>query len=93
MFKAQVHLWHIPPRSPDLNPVEKFWAYLRRRLQDIDLRDLASRRPPVNKTALRARVRQIVAQKKSQNVAKNLVAGLMRTCKAVKKNKGAAVRG
>ena len=91
--RLSVHLWHIPPRSPDLNPVEKFWAYLRRRLQQMDLRDLASRRPPVNKTALRARVRQIVSQKKSQNVAKNLVAGLMKTCKAVKKNKGAAVRG
>ena len=50
-------------------------------------------KPPVNKTALRARVRQIVSQKKSQNVAKNLVAGLVKTCKAVKKNKGAAVRG
>ena len=86
-------MWRIPARSPDLNPVEKFWAYLRRRLQQMDLRDLASRRPPVNKTALRARVRQIVSQKKSQNVAKNLVAGLMKTCKAVKKNKGAAVRG
>ena len=52
----------------------------------MDLRDLASRRPPVNKTALRGRVRQIVAQKKSQNVAKNLVAGLTKTCRAVKKN-------
>ncbi len=62
-------------------------------MQEMDMRDLASRRPPVNKAALRARVREIVAQKKSQIVAKNLVVGLTKTCKAVKKNKSAAVRG
>ena len=61
--RISVHLWHIPPRSPDLKPMERVWAYRRRRLQDIDFGDLASRRPPVNKTALRARVRLIVAQK------------------------------
>ena len=25
-----ISLWHVPARSPDLNPVEKFWAWLRR---------------------------------------------------------------
>jgi transposase len=29
---AKVNMWHIPPRSPDLNPVEKFWGWLRKEL-------------------------------------------------------------
>ena len=29
----RIKLWHIPPRSPDLNPIEKFWAWLRRSYQ------------------------------------------------------------
>ena len=24
--KVGVELWHVPPKSPDLNPVEKFWG-------------------------------------------------------------------
>jgi transposase len=37
-------LWHIPPRSPDLNPVEKFWAWLRRELRRLDLQDLSKKK-------------------------------------------------
>ena len=47
--KASVQLWHIPARSPDLNPVEKFWGNLRKRLRAMDLQDLAKKRPPVGK--------------------------------------------
>ena len=35
----------------------------------------------------------VVGQQKSKAVAKNLVAGLLKTCKLVQKNKGAVVRG
>ena len=91
--KTSVRMWHIPPRSPDLNPVERFWAYLRKRLEALDLRDLVQKRPPVDKAGLRARVRQVVAQQKSKAVAKNLVAGLIKTCRQVQKHKGAAARG
>ena len=90
---VSVYLWHIPPRSPDLNPVERFWAYLRKRLEAMDLRDLIEKRPPVDKAGLKARVRMVVAQQKSKGVAKNLVASLLKTCKHVQKNKGAAARG
>ena len=91
--KTSMRMWHIPPRSPDLNPVERFWAYLRKRLEALDLRDLLQKRPPVDKAGLRARVRQVVAQQKSKAVAKNLVAGLIKTCRQVRKHKGAAARG
>ena len=46
-----------------------------------------------NVRSLRARVRQVVAQQKSKAVAKNLVAGLIKTCRQVQKHKGAAARG
>ena len=82
-----------PAPGSRLNPVERFWAYLRKRLEAMDLRDLIEKRPPVDKAGLRARVRLVVGQQKSKAVAKNLVAGLLKTCKLVQKNKGAAVRG
>ena len=24
--RAKIRLWHVPPKSPDLNPVEKYWV-------------------------------------------------------------------
>ena len=36
---ARVSMWHIPPRSPDLNPIEKYWAWLRKALLARDLSD------------------------------------------------------
>ena len=56
---AGVHLWHIPPRSPDLNPVEKYWAWLRRKLRAMNLDDLRAKRAPVTKAVLRTRVRNV----------------------------------
>ena len=37
---AHIDLWPVPPKSPDLNPVEMFWSWLRRKLRDLDLQDL-----------------------------------------------------
>ena len=56
---ANVILWSVPPRSPDLNPIEKFWAWLRNRLRQRDLEDLQAGRPALGKTAFKARVRAI----------------------------------
>ena len=47
--RARVELWHIPAKSPDLNPAEKFWSWLRRRLRAMDSADLSARRAPVQK--------------------------------------------
>ena len=37
--KPKITLLHIPARSPDLNPVELFWSWLRKKLRRMDLRD------------------------------------------------------
>jgi len=34
--KPRILLLHIPPKSPDLNPVEKFWGWVRKRLHKMD---------------------------------------------------------
>jgi transposase len=40
MKRAKVHLF-LPPYSPDLNPVEKLWANMKRNLRDtVPLYDL-----------------------------------------------------
>ena len=46
----KINLWRVPPKSPDLNPVEKFWAWLRRELLLKDLADLKARRPALGVT-------------------------------------------
>ncbi len=33
--QAGCHLLFLPPYSPDLNPIEKFWAKLKKRLREI----------------------------------------------------------
>ena len=33
--KANCSLLFLPPYSPDLNPIENFWAWLKRKLQDV----------------------------------------------------------
>ena len=91
--RVGVHLWHIPPRSPDLNPVEKFWGWVRKQLRAMDLADLKVKRPPVQRTALQARVRSLLRTAKAKNMAKNHVQSLHNTCREVLKKKGAATRG
>lgn len=91
--KVSVVLWHIPPRSPDLNPVEKFWGWLRKRLRAMDLADLKSKRRPIQRTALKARVRGLVASQKAKSVAKNYIFGLRNVCEEVRRKRGAASRG
>ncbi|CAE7507963.1 unnamed protein product, partial [Symbiodinium natans] len=47
MAAKNITLWPVPASSPDLNPVEKFWAWLRRRLRHLDREDLRRKRPPI----------------------------------------------
>jgi hypothetical protein len=89
----KVNLWHIPPRSPDLNPIEKFWSWLRRELRKRDLADLVAGRPPLGKMAYRKRIVNICRSAKARQVAGNLCKGLRKVCAEVVKKKGAMARG
>ena len=89
---ARVKLLKIPARSPDLNPVERFWAWLRKKLRALDLKDAVECRPVLGKTAYKARVRNVCKSKKAQQVAAAQASIMKRVCKAVIANKGAATR-
>ena len=93
--KSKVALWKVPPRSPDLNPVEKYWSWLRKKLRALDLEDAVKRRPVLTKTMYIQRIRSVVASKKSQTVAKNYALGLKKVCKEVLSQRvnGGATRG
>lgn len=91
--KSKVHLWRVPPRSPDLNPVERFWAYLRKRLRRLDLRDALNRRPCLGRSAYIARVRQVLLSAHAQNAARHIAAGYLTTCREVVRKGGAASSG
>lgn len=47
-MKKRISLWHIPPRSPDLNPVERYWSYVRRQLRSMDMRDIKEKHPAID---------------------------------------------
>jgi hypothetical protein len=91
--QLRVHLWHVPPRSPDLNPVEKFWSRVRAWLRAKALADLKASRPPLNKFGLKQRVRALLRSPEATAMARKTVLGLRRVCKEVKKKKGGATRG
>jgi transposase len=91
--KDSIALWKIPRLSPDLNPVEKFWSWLRRRLLLLDLKDALANKSPIGKMAYQQRVRAVCASQRAQQIAKNITGSLRATCKEVVKKKGAATRG
>ena len=72
-----------------LNPVEKFWAWLRSRLRAMDLRDAVAKRPVLRKTAFRAPVRRLCQTKKAQKVAGNHARALKGVCRMILQKKGA----
>ena len=90
---ARVKLWHIPARSPDLNPVEKFWSWLRRTLRARDLEDAKANRPVPGKMAYRRRVLNICQSRRAQIVAGGCAKSLRKTCLEVVAKNGAASRG
>ena len=85
-------MWGMPPRSPDLNPIEKYWAWLRKEIRRRDLGDLRAKRPPLAKTAFKARVRAICASPKAQRAAAACARGLRKVCKEVVAKRGAMAR-
>ena len=87
-----ISLWKIPSRSPDLNPVEKFWSWLRRELRRRDLQDYKQKRACHTKAQYIARITQVLRTEKAQRVAKRIASGFRKTCKEVDKNNWAAAR-
>ena len=77
-------------KSPDLNPVEMFWGWLRKKLRSMDLQDLRKKRCPLGKTAYTARVKGVLKSAKVQTAAKNVASRLRKACKQVVDRNGAA---
>ena len=85
-----VNLWAVPPRSPDLSPVEMFWAWVRRQLRLKDLNDMKQKRACLGKTAYTLRVKALLRGRKAQNVAGQWAKKFRASCQAVLEAKGAA---
>ena len=85
-------LWKIPPRSPDLNPIEKFWSWLRKELRRRDLEDYKAKRPCLTKAQYIARVKEVLLTAKAQRAAGNIAGGLRKVCQEVADKSGAAAR-
>ena len=85
----KIKLWFVPARSPDLNPVERFWSWLRKELRRRDLQDLHAKRPVLGKMAYRRRVRGVMKTKKAKLVATNIAKGFKKVCKKVVDKLGA----
>jgi transposase len=90
---AKVSLWKLPPRSPDLNPVEKFWSWLRRKLRAMDLKDAAAKRPVPGKMAYRARLLNVCKSAAAKAAAAGCANSFRKTCLEVRNKNGAASRG
>jgi transposase len=88
-----VRLWKLPARSPDLNPVEKSWSWVRRRLRALDLADLVAKRPIVGRVAFKARVRRVLSSVRAKEVAAKCVRGLKKVAAEVVRKRGAATSG
>ena len=88
-YGHDVALWQVPAKSPDLNPVEKFWGWMRRELRKRDLADLWAKRPVPGKLAYKRRIRSMLESRRAQRVAKKFAASLKKVCREVVQKKGA----
>ena len=77
-------------RSPDLNPAEKVWGWLRKELRKRDLKDLKEGKPVPTKAAYRIRIRDICRTQRAQKVAQSYWKGFQSACQRVIKSGGAA---
>ena len=90
--KNGLELKVLPAKSPDLNPIESFWGWLRREMRLRDLEDLRKKRAALGKLAWKKRLRNVLKTKKAQDVAKAKWSSFKKVCQEVKKKKGAASR-
>lgn len=91
---CRVKLWKIPAKSPDLNPIEKFWSWVRKQLRAQDFEDLRAGRDVPCKADYTGRVKRLLRSAKAQKAASNIAGGLRKVChEVVHKKQGAASRG
>ena len=83
-------LAEVSQPARQVNPVERFWAWLRIRLRDMDMADLQARRKPIQRFALKARVRASLRTQGAQRVARRMFLSLRDTCAEAKRKRGAA---
>ena len=88
--KKKISLLHNSARSPDLNPIESFWGWLRRQLRLRELEAIRLGRRALGKNAYKAMLRRFLRTKKAQDVAKAKWSAFKKVCKIVVKKKGAA---
>ena len=91
--RHRISLMKLPSKSPDLNPVEKLWGWMRKRLRACDLADLSAGRPVLGKTAYRERIKRLMRSQAAQTVAKQFFKNLLSNAKRVLKERGGAVSG
>ena len=87
---SQSLLEKLVVNSLDLNPVEKFWGWVRKRLLELDLENLNKKRCIPSKQQYKKRVLQICNSKAAKTVANNYLLGLRNVCEKVLKKKGYA---
>ena len=88
--KSRIRLMHIPAGSPDLNPIESFWSWLRGELRRRDLQDLRLKKPALSKTQYKRRIQEVLRTARAQKAPK--LQNLKKVCKEVLKKKGAMSR-
>ena len=88
--RKNIVLWQCPAKSPDLNPVEMFWGWMRKKLRKMDMADLRAKRAPLDKAAYTARIKSVMRSAKAQQVAKAYAKKLSSACQQVIRRKGAA---
>ena len=78
--KKKLQLLNISARSPDFNPIESFWGWLRQAMRRKDLEDLRNKRPALGKTAWTCRLKRVLKSKKAQSVAKSKFINFKKVC-------------
>ena len=72
---------------------ELFWAWLRKKLRALDLKDAIADRPVLSKMAYTQRAHRVLKTQKAQTTAKNIALRLKKACRLVVKGGGAAIKG
>ena len=91
--RCSVKLWKLPVKSPDLNPVEKHWAWIRKQMRARDLKDLVAKKPVVDKKGFKSRFLRLIKSPRAKAVAARTFGNLRRACEQVRKNKGGSSTG